>query len=190
MITEQPKRRRRSFKLWEWLVVLEANGGKCVYCERASETMDHVIPFARGGADALSNLAPACESCNASKNDKTPPAWWIATYLPFGYHFGHNATPQGSAGSRSLRDRYLTLHEEVLYLLDQLDVIASEIANPTRTAWFRKAFASTHFNAYPPPTAREMAAACRRLYADELSMAREAGWPELKASPFRLIRRK
>lgn len=35
-------------------------------------TLDHRIPLSRGGTDDLSNLAMACQSCNASKGPKTP----------------------------------------------------------------------------------------------------------------------
>jgi len=36
------------------------------------DTVDHVKPLAAGGADCLSNLRPACRSCNAKKRDTWP----------------------------------------------------------------------------------------------------------------------
>jgi hypothetical protein len=49
--------------------------GPCVYCGRASETVDHVVPLARGGWEHESNLVPACESCNLSKNARLLEDW-------------------------------------------------------------------------------------------------------------------
>lgn len=66
--------------------VYESTCGKCFYCgDRisfcaevvsgavAGETfhVDHIVPVAHGGPDHLSNYAPACPSCNNSKNDKS-----------------------------------------------------------------------------------------------------------------------
>ena len=46
-------------------------GGRCAYCERSYEHIDHVIPLAKGGSNWPSNLVPACAKCNHRKKDKT-----------------------------------------------------------------------------------------------------------------------
>lgn len=40
---------------------------KCWMCGKSADTVDHVKPIKLGGLDCLSNLRPACRSCNASK---------------------------------------------------------------------------------------------------------------------------
>jgi hypothetical protein len=40
-----------------------------------AEVVDHVVPLEQGGANDISNLVPACRSCNASKRDRTPEQW-------------------------------------------------------------------------------------------------------------------
>jgi 5-methylcytosine-specific restriction endonuclease McrA len=48
----------------------------CVYCNlNKATTIDHVIPLSRGGTTELSNLLPACVSCNSSKRDKLLHEW-------------------------------------------------------------------------------------------------------------------
>jgi hypothetical protein len=174
-----------------WLAVLEANEGACVYCGRSSEVMDHVIPFAEGGADSLANLVPACHSCNRKKNNKTPPAWWISMQLPWFYSNRRPATPQGDKKTRSLRARYLELHEEVLVLLDSLDEVAAEIADPVRKQWFARTFPEvrcfTFQHVIYPPGRSEKARLCRQQFAEEIAAAREAGWPEPKRRSIRYI---
>lgn len=55
----------------------EEFGGCCVYCGSPENlTPDHVIPIARGGIDALSNLVPACLSCNCSKQHRDYVEWF------------------------------------------------------------------------------------------------------------------
>lgn len=44
----------------------------CWMCGEEAGTVDHLIPIARGGPHCLSNLRPACGSCNSSKGAKTP----------------------------------------------------------------------------------------------------------------------
>jgi hypothetical protein len=39
--------------------------------------MDHVIPKSRGGRTTWENVAAACKSCNAAKNDKLPKGKWM-----------------------------------------------------------------------------------------------------------------
>lgn len=47
-------------------------GGRCWMCGTAADTIDHVIPLARGGSEWPSNLRPACRSCNSSKGASWP----------------------------------------------------------------------------------------------------------------------
>lgn len=48
----------------------------CAYCKkRPGNTLDHVIPIARGGWNAPDNVLPACMTCNASKGTKLLSEW-------------------------------------------------------------------------------------------------------------------
>lgn len=57
-------------------VVLARDGNICYYCcepvHRDSITVDHVIPFSRGGKTVLSNLVVACKKCNQKKGNFLP----------------------------------------------------------------------------------------------------------------------
>jgi 5-methylcytosine-specific restriction endonuclease McrA len=62
----------------DWKAKLEYYGYRCRYCGiHKSETSegwleaDHAIPLSRGGTNFISNIVPACRSCNASKHAKT-----------------------------------------------------------------------------------------------------------------------
>lgn len=60
----------------QWLEVVGEYGGRCAYCGRAVRlSMDHVEPLSKGGAHDISNAAPACSSCNSSKNDRQLVVW-------------------------------------------------------------------------------------------------------------------
>ncbi|MFJ6784621.1 HNH endonuclease [Streptomyces yangpuensis] len=68
----------RRLPTWVRRVVLSANGGYCTYCSSdgtRAEVVDHVEPLEWGGANHITNLVPACRSCNASKRDRTPLQW-------------------------------------------------------------------------------------------------------------------
>lgn len=55
---------------------LEIFGGSCSYCSwGGAEAIDHVIPVSEGGRDDVSNIVPACRSCNSSKRDRTVLRW-------------------------------------------------------------------------------------------------------------------
>lgn len=49
--------------------------GHCAYCgcelEYKDMQVDHVIPLRRGGEDVISNMLPACRSCNHYKSTMT-----------------------------------------------------------------------------------------------------------------------
>lgn len=55
----------------EWNYIKEYFGHRCAYCYSSNSklTMDHLIPVTRGGRTDADNIVPACNRCNASKND-------------------------------------------------------------------------------------------------------------------------
>ncbi len=57
---------------WKWLV--KAYGHRCAYCGRPDDrlTPDHIVPLAQGGRNTLSNIVPACMTCNSQKGARTP----------------------------------------------------------------------------------------------------------------------
>ncbi len=57
--------------------LLPAGCGTRKGCPQA--TIDHVVPMARGGTSALSNIRPACRKCNTDKGD------WTYTELILGF---------------------------------------------------------------------------------------------------------
>jgi 5-methylcytosine-specific restriction endonuclease McrA len=62
---------------------LKENRGVCTYCNRESETtFDHIIPRDKGGPDKISNMVPACQSCNSSKSNKNLLDWHQEHDLP------------------------------------------------------------------------------------------------------------
>lgn len=64
--------------------------GICHLCEEPyADTIDHVVPVARGGSDHPDNLRPAHTSCNSSKGSRSHPKWaegnpnmWIPGHEP------------------------------------------------------------------------------------------------------------
>lgn len=45
----------------------------CWLCgEPGSDTVDHVVPWSKGGSDAPSNLRPAHRSCNSARGTREP----------------------------------------------------------------------------------------------------------------------
>lgn len=55
----------------EWRELKHAYGNRCLRCGRAELvidlTLDHVIPYSKGGTNWISNVQPLCFSCNSSK---------------------------------------------------------------------------------------------------------------------------
>lgn len=46
---------------------------RCAYCGKYAKdklTQDHITPLSKGGNHTLSNIVPACRSCNSKKHDK------------------------------------------------------------------------------------------------------------------------
>lgn len=56
----------------DWLDKCELLGNVCIYCgESKPLTRDHKMPVIRGGSNDITNIVPACKSCNSRKRDQT-----------------------------------------------------------------------------------------------------------------------
>ncbi|WP_307856026.1 HNH endonuclease [Nocardioides faecalis] len=62
----------------QWEALQQAWGG-CAYCGHAPDgaglQKDTILPISRGGRYTLSNVVPACRSCNASKCNTEVVTW-------------------------------------------------------------------------------------------------------------------
>lgn len=60
----------------QWVALMDAWGG-CAYCggEGAALQKDTMLPISRGGRYTLTNVVPACQSCNASKCNTEVTTW-------------------------------------------------------------------------------------------------------------------
>lgn len=56
----------------QWVAIQECGAGRCTYCNEKPDrlTMDHIVPFARGGQHVWQNVVPACKTCNSRKKDR------------------------------------------------------------------------------------------------------------------------
>lgn len=59
--------RQSIFKAWDW---------RCAYCGNTAESLDHILPKAKGGLTTANNLAPACLPCNRRKGHREVISWW------------------------------------------------------------------------------------------------------------------
>lgn len=50
--------------------VFARDQGKCQYCGKSAESIDHVIPRSKGGAHAWDNVVGCCRKCNTYKGDR------------------------------------------------------------------------------------------------------------------------
>jgi 5-methylcytosine-specific restriction endonuclease McrA len=46
------------------------DGGRCQYCGKRAESIDHVVPRSKGGLHTWENVVAACSRCNSSKRDR------------------------------------------------------------------------------------------------------------------------
>jgi 5-methylcytosine-specific restriction endonuclease McrA len=62
-----------TFHIRDWRQLKNLWGHRCAYCGKSSKklTVDHMVPLARGGIHDVSNIVPACLSCNTSKCART-----------------------------------------------------------------------------------------------------------------------
>lgn len=66
---------RRRLTKAERQAVYDKMGGYCAYCGTSislkAMQADHVVPLHKGGSDEVSNMLPACRSCNHYKSTLT-----------------------------------------------------------------------------------------------------------------------
>jgi hypothetical protein len=58
------------------------DGGKCGYCLRPGDTIDHILPRSRGGRTTWLNTVTACRDCNRDKDSMTPGEAGMPLLLP------------------------------------------------------------------------------------------------------------
>ena len=59
----------------DFLCIVEDQDRKCFYCSTdisLKPTIDHYIPFLRGGSNWSTNIVAACKSCNTKKRNRMP----------------------------------------------------------------------------------------------------------------------
>lgn len=63
--------------------LLARDNHRCAYCAGKADTIDHVIPRARGGANVWENVVAACKPCNNRKDDRLlDELGWTLPYTP------------------------------------------------------------------------------------------------------------
>lgn len=74
---------RCDLTLEQWQAICEAFGFRCAYCgdETGKLYQEHVIPLNQGGEYTVTNIVPACPSCNVKKRDADWKEWMLETGL-------------------------------------------------------------------------------------------------------------
>ena len=122
---------------------------KCVYCDKPSETWDHVFATVKdsvfsGAGHRLGNLVPCCKQCNSSKGNKrwdvflrtlhSDPATLSAKAQTIQVYidrlFVSDALPTDSPEYREL----LEVRQEILNLMNRADTLAQTIRTKASAA--------------------------------------------------------
>lgn len=75
----QKKRHKNGVELTEqqWEIAKKYFKSRCCYCgKQTSLTKDHIKPLVKGGELTMTNVLPACKTCNSSKNDNEMLEWY------------------------------------------------------------------------------------------------------------------
>lgn len=57
----------------EWKSLCLKTGKKCLKCgdDKSTLTVDHIIPFSKGGTNYIENIQPLCKNCNSQKHTES-----------------------------------------------------------------------------------------------------------------------
>ena len=79
--TRQARKRniKADFTIKEWMFCLEYFNYRCAYCgKRTSDIQqDHYVPLKSKGPYTVSNIVPACPTCNQSKGSNDAQKWYV-----------------------------------------------------------------------------------------------------------------
>jgi 5-methylcytosine-specific restriction endonuclease McrA len=51
--------------------VMARDGGKCAYCGKTANTIDHIVPKSKGGENSYQNCVASCMKCNSHKSNRS-----------------------------------------------------------------------------------------------------------------------
>lgn len=79
---------RKALSQHDKAAVWDKTGGKCRYCGNDTNpfrdfTIDHDVPWSKGGSDVVENLWPCCKSCNSRKGDSYDTETGILVTSPY-----------------------------------------------------------------------------------------------------------
>jgi 5-methylcytosine-specific restriction endonuclease McrA len=63
---------KASLTFKQWLATLDYFDWECAYCLKGFSCLEHYIPLSLNGGTTSGNCLPACDSCNAKKNNHHP----------------------------------------------------------------------------------------------------------------------
>lgn len=110
--------------------ILRRDGPNCAYCNRETtldkdapleRTKDHVLPKARGGTNALTNLVVACRECNELKGNLTASEFFAA------YPALKGAGPVASMASSQITMRIKSLVASGMTLDKTLAIVSHDL---------------------------------------------------------------
>jgi 5-methylcytosine-specific restriction endonuclease McrA len=80
--------------LKQWRQTKEEYNNLCAYCNQKKPlSMDHIVPVSKGGIHDVSNIVPACRSCNSKKGNKSLLIFLYGLYNENEYYIeGNNIT--------------------------------------------------------------------------------------------------
>ena len=61
--------------------IKDAWNESCAYCGEFADTIDHIVPQAKGGSDELTNVICCCQRCNADKAHDEVEVWYFQQYF-------------------------------------------------------------------------------------------------------------
>jgi 5-methylcytosine-specific restriction endonuclease McrA len=122
---------------------------KCVYCDKPSETWDHVFATVKdsdfsGAGHRLGNLLPCCKQCNSSKGNKQWEQFLHKLYPESDKLSKKVAAIQGYLDKLFVKDlppadmpeyrEFQKVKKQILSLMNQADALAAEIRTKAKAA--------------------------------------------------------